>query len=240
MGGGFFTGILIGLISLSFGMQAWWFLSLSLEGEITLVRAIFLWASLLIAVWISFTNNLSLLPVPLPLLLWWALKFIEEKSTAIYWEKKRFVQLKKATELLPQDGNGWIYLGDFYLERKDFQRARICYKKAEKLLDMPWVTERIRLLTREEEIAKGQKWICSTCSYSNSKDENACKNCGESKLGISLWEAAQKSIPEMKKIAVIAIFIILLVMLIIFLPLIPAIILFLLVSLFIARFFLTF
>jgi tetratricopeptide (TPR) repeat protein len=240
MGGGFFTGILIGLISLSFGMQAWWFLSLSLEGEITLVRAIFLWISLLIAVWISFTHNLSLLPVPLPLLLWWALKFIEEKSTTIDWEKKRFAQLKKATELLPQDGNGWLYLGDFYLEKQDFQRARACYKKAEELLDMPWVAEKIRILTREEEIAKGEKWICSSCSYSNSKTENICKNCGEPKLGISLREAAKKSVPEMKKIAVIASFILFVVMLILFLPLIPALILFLLVGLFIARFFLTF
>ncbi len=191
--GGFFVGLFFGFVLILLGIEFYYYiLARYIEKDLTGIEAIILISCLIISFAICifpflhnsgiFLSVFSLIPMPLADSIIRTVVFSKEKIQQRISEEKELNNWLYTIENQPENVNAYVAAGDIYFRRNEFEKALEFYLNAQKVMDMPYIMEKIKITEKEIKIKKGIVWVCPECSFDNPANASKCKICGYSKL----------------------------------------------------------
>ncbi|MCM8789206.1 MAG: hypothetical protein NC907_05395 [Candidatus Omnitrophica bacterium] len=193
MAGGYFTGLWLGFGLIVLGMECYYFiLARYIDKELTGLEAVIFISCLIfsIALFIKsfsgyssiLTGIISFFPLPVAYAIMTAIRTSKDKIEQKIDQDRDLNNWLYTIEKEPENVNAYVAAGDIYFKRKDYEKAMKFYQKAEKLIEMPYISEKIKITEKEIKIQKGLVWVCPECSFDNSGETTKCRYCGYSKI----------------------------------------------------------
>ena len=255
MATGYFTGLWLGFGLIILGIETYYFIiSRYIDKELDLLEAAIFIFCLVFSIILfirSFSGGSSILsgiisffPMPAAYTIMTAIRTSREKIEQKIDQDKELNNWLYTIEKEPENVNACVAAGDIYFKRKDYEKAMEFYNKAENLMEMPYITEKIKITEKEIKIQKGIIWVCPECSFDNPGEKTKCRYCGYSKVDKNLLKDIKNYKKELIKGIYVVVFgplaVILLVVLYLVLPVYLALIFTLIAIYLTIRFFITY
>ncbi|MGC9066595.1 MAG: hypothetical protein ACP5JO_08260 [Candidatus Ratteibacteria bacterium] len=202
----FFLGLWIAIIFIILGIEFYYYiLARFIEKDLTIIEGIIFIVCLCIAVMIFaksqefFSGLISISLLPLTDFIIKVAVESKEKLRRQLEEQRNLENWLYTIENQPENVNAYVSIGDIYFQKQDYKRALVYYKKAQNLIDLPYIMEKIKITEKELAIKKGIVWVCPECSFDNPGDIKRCKVCGYSKIDRNLFAEIKKNKKEILK-----------------------------------------
>lgn len=214
---GYFLGLYLAFGLVIIGIEFYFFiLSPLIEKDFTDKEAIVLIPCAVISLTLfikSFSSEnmflmgfFSFLPLPVADATIKTIARAKEKIQEKIKEEKELKNWFYTIEKQPDNLNAYVEIGNIYFKRKDYEKALEFYRKAQNIMNMPYVMEKIKITEKELKIQKGIVWVCPECSFDNPGDIIKCKVCGYSKMDGNLLKDIKHQKREIFKATALIIF----------------------------------
>ncbi|HON06386.1 MAG TPA: hypothetical protein P5065_08975 [Candidatus Ratteibacteria bacterium] len=195
---GYFLGLWLGAVLIILGIEFYYYIvARYIEKDLTTSEAIIFIFCLLISIAILilpfrynkniFLGIFSIVPLPLVDLIIRAIVGSKEKIQQHIDEEKQLQNWLYTIEKQPENVNAYVAIGDIYFHRNEFEKALDFYQRAQKIMDMPYIMERIKVTEKELKIKNRTIWVCPECSFDNPGDIERCKVCGYTRTDRDLF-----------------------------------------------------
>ncbi|MCX5641868.1 MAG: tetratricopeptide repeat protein [Candidatus Omnitrophica bacterium] len=165
MAGGYFTGLLLVFDLIVIGIQAWYILSIKVDGEIGNLRFVFLLLISLLSLLVVITPFVGARVAPNFLILIFLFLPVLSLKASQFWEKKQGEAIEAAAiqeeigkweytiQKDPEHTGAYIRMGELHLRRGEKDKALAYYKKALSLRpDDPGIIEQICFIEKKMEM----------------------------------------------------------------------------------------
>ncbi|HOK81027.1 MAG TPA: hypothetical protein PKW86_09020 [bacterium] len=206
MGIAFFLGLWIAIIFIILGIEFYYYiLARYIEKDLTIVEGIIFISCLCVSVMIFsksqefFSGLISIILLPMADMVIKMIVESKEKVRHRLEEQKEMESWLYTIEKQPENVNAYVAIGDIYFKKRDYEQALVYYKKAQNLMDLPYIREKIGVTEKELAIKNGTVWVCPECSFDNPGEIKKCKVCGYSKIDRNLFAEIKKNKKEFLK-----------------------------------------
>lgn len=193
----FFLGLWLVFILIILGIEFYYYiLNRYFEKELTGIEAIIFFICLIVSIILfmkSFSQDsiilfglLSTLPVPAADFIIKSIVKSKEKAVEKIEKEKNIKNWLYTIEKQPDNVNAYVELGNIYFNDKNYEKAMEFYKKAQQVMDLPYIREKIKITEKELLIQKGIVWVCPECSFDNPGTSEKCKFCGYTKIDANI------------------------------------------------------
>mgnify|MGYP001015853812 CR=1 FL=1 len=195
---GFFLGLWLGGVLIILGIEFYYYVvARYIEKDLTTLEATIFIFFLLVSITILifpfrynkniFLGIFSIVPLPLVDLIIRSVVNVKEKTQQRVDEKKQLQNWLYTIEKQPENVNAYVAIGDIYFHRNEFEKALDFYQRAQKIMDMPYIMEKIKITEKELKIKNKIIWVCPECSFDNPGDIVKCNVCGYTKIDKGLF-----------------------------------------------------
>ncbi|HOJ31712.1 MAG TPA: tetratricopeptide repeat protein [bacterium] len=209
MGAAFFLALWITLVFIILGIEFYYYiLARYLEKDLTALEGIVFIILFCISIvifaksWAFFSGLISIALLPAVDLVIRAIVESKEKALHRLQEQKNLENWLYTIEKHPGNVNAYISIGDIYFQKRNYQQALIYYKKAQEIMDLPYIKEKIGITEKEIAIKNGVIWVCPECSFDNLGEFQKCKVCGYSKIDRNILAEIKRNKKEILKACV--------------------------------------
>jgi len=210
MASGFFLGIWLGIIIIILGIEFYYYIiARYIEKDLTIFEAIIFIICLIISINLlisSLGSNtqlfffvISLALMPVTDLIIRAFTRSKEKIIQHRDEENEIKNWLYTIEKQPENVNAYVALGDIYFQQGLFEKALEYYQRAKNVMELPYITAKIKSAEKEIRIKKGIIWVCPECSFDNPGEIQQCKICGYSKMDGNLIRDIKNQKKELLK-----------------------------------------
>ncbi|HOJ40836.1 MAG TPA: tetratricopeptide repeat protein, partial [bacterium] len=139
------------------------------------------------------------------------LNFLRSRQDTLQENRQISQRIRSLQEKLarqPHDASACTALGDIFFRQRDYEKALALYQKAYQIDPVPWLAQKVKVAHRENEIQKGNLWLCPECGTRNTGKTDYCCSCGQPRNTILSWKSELKQQRRMLLLGLLAVILI--------------------------------